>query len=251
MAIRSPDRTRSLARAVGPTVLSGAVMGLLVYALVAGAPPLYQSEATIAAAAPALLEQYHRITTSGTTGAANATGADHRIGPDDLGDVRDLVDRVRAHRGSRAASSEIGLRIDDAAGEVRVIARGHHRQTTRLMANDIAAGIVGGRDVTTAKQHESVEAELRLVAMLARTSPRMRSRANALRTRLAALDQLRQTPGGGLTVLRQARTPTEPIAPRVMRDVVLAVVAGMLGWVTLSRLRPALVRERRARAVAI
>lgn len=250
MGIGPTDLTRSLARGAAPIVLSGSLCGLVVYALVAGSPPLYESEAIVSAAPPPLLEQYDRVVAQRSIPRGRPIGSDDTL-TSDLGDVRALVATVREHRNPRAAGSEVDLRIDAAAGEIAVVARSHDRHTTRLIANDIAAGIRGVRDIAISRQHTSVQAELRLVAMLARRVPRLRSRADALRARLAALDQLRQTPGGGLTVLRPARIPTEPVAPRVTRDVILATVAGMLAWVTLSRLRTAACsRRRRLRAAA-
>lgn len=113
------------------------------------------------------------------------------------------------------------------------------------------AGIVRSRETAINTQRVSVLAELWLVSALANRDRRLRARANELRTRLAALAQLRQTPGGGMTLLRPGRTPSEPIAPRIARDVIVAIALGILGWATFASVRrSASIRRRRVQAAA-
>lgn len=173
---------------------------------------------------------------------------DGKLDRTDLGDVAGIVARARSGLGRLPSTTEVTLRIDDIAGEAAVVVRARSPQAARLMADEIAAGIVDGRNAAIAQQHASVRTELRLIATLADRDGRLRSRADALRAHLAVLTQLRRAPGGGVAILRPAPTPTEPVSPHVTRDVTLAAVTGMLGWVTLTRLRAgASTRRRRLR----
>ena len=250
MASRRAELPRAARSAPAATVLAGALVGIAVYALVAGAPPLYETEAVLSVPAPALLEQYDRLTSSKEP-PGRAASRRERLERADLGDVGTVVARVRAALGRPAAGSEVAVRIDDVAGEAAVVVRARSAQAARRIADEIAAGIVHARDAATARQRASGRAELRLVAALADRDDRLRSRADALRAQVAALAQLQRAPGGGLSVLRPAPTPTQPVAPRVTRDVILATIAGMLGWITLTRLRGAAsARRRRLRPAA-
>lgn len=240
-------RLRRLAtRSAAPIVLAGGLSGLVTYILVSGARPLYETEAVIFAPAPALLEQYDRL----ISGAPARNRRDAAVELSDLGNVDEMASRAIARHGSTAAGSDIELRPDPSTGEVAVVVRGPSRRTSRQLANEIASDIVSTRDAATAAQSASARAELRLIGAFADDEPRLRPREDALRRRAAALDGLRRAPGGGLTVLRRARTPTQPVGPRVARDVVLAIVVGILAALTLRSLwRAAPPRVRRVGAL--
>jgi hypothetical protein len=233
-------------------MLSGALLGLAVFALVAGSPEVYETEAILSVPAPALLAELDRLTSSTDASGDRGASADERLDRADLGDVGAIAARVRDRRGLRPADSEVALRIDDLVDEAAVIVRARNAQTARRMADDIAAGIVRSRETAINSQRVSVLAESRLLSALANRDRRLRARANELRTRRAALAQLRQTPGGGITLLRPARTPSEPVAPRIARDVIVAIALGMLGWTTFASLRrtASIRRRRRVQAAA-
>ena len=251
MASQPAELLRAATRRHTGTLVAGALLGLAVYALVAGAPRLYETEAVLSAPAPDLLEQYAQMMSNDDPSQPRVASRDGELDRTDLGDVAGIAARARSGLGRLPSTSEVALRIDDVAGEAAVIVRARDPRAARLMAGEIAAGIIDTRNAAMAKQHASVRAELRLIATLADRDGRLRSRADALRAHLAVLAQLRRSPGSGVSILRAAPTPTEPVSPRVTRDVTLAAVTGMLGWVTLTRLRAgASTRRRRLRPSA-
>jgi hypothetical protein len=202
------------------------------YALVAGSPPLYETQAVLSAPAPALLAQYSRVISAGAGSAPNPPGLDLA----DLGDVAGEVDRVRGALGAAAARTIVSVDTDAKRGEVSVTARDRRPRVARLVADAVAQAIVGQRDSATAQRLSSAREQLKLVDGLAADSPQLRPRALPLRRQIVALDQLRRVPGGGMSLLRAAATPTRPVGPRATRDAVLAAVVGMLLAVTLRAL---------------
>lgn len=228
-----------------PVVLAGVLLAAVVYALVAGSRPVYESQAVVAATSPALLIEYDRIIHAATEPVA---AEDRKLTAGDLGNVGGAVEQARVALGSRGRGSDVEIEIDAEEGEASIVGRAHDARSSRALADGVAAAIVTERTLTTFLRLESATQELRLVAALARPSPELRPRVAALRRQIRALNALARTPSGGLEVLRQAQTPREPVGPRVGRDVLLAAVFGMLGAVTVRALwRAAPARLRRPR----
>lgn len=237
MASRLAEPLQRATRGAVAIVLAGAFLGLAVLGLVAGSPRMYEAETILSAPAPALLVQHDRLVSRTDAIGEGVADGDDSLDRADLGDVGAIAAQALERSGTRVAGTAVALRIDDVVNEAAVVVRARHPDRARRIADDIAAGIVRAREAATSNRQASVRAELWLVSRLASRDHRLRSRAAALRTNLAALAQLRRISGSGLTVLRPARTPTEPVSPRMTRDVILATVLGMVGWVTLTRLR--------------
>ena len=231
-------------RAAIPVVIAGVACAAGAYALVAGSPPLYESQAVVSAPAPALLAKYSSVISAGAGSAPNPPGLDLA----DLGDVAGVVDRARGALGVAAARTVVSVDTDAKRGEVSVTTRDPRPRVARLVADAVAGAIVGQRDSAMAQRLAGAREQLKLVEGLAADSPRLRPRAVLLRRQIVVLDQLRRVPGGGLTLLRPAATPRRPVGPRGTRDALLAAVVGMLLAVTLRALwrRPA-TRSRFAR----
>lgn len=241
---RDTAALRTCTRGARPIAAVGAACALSVYLLVATTLPLYETRAVLSAQSSALLVEY----SSAAIGRPRASGSSASgLSFVTLGDLGGPVRDVRDRLGAAATRSAVGFEVNAAAGELAVIARGNGPRTTRLLANGVAAAIVEQRDSTTAKRLAGMRQQLRLIGTLARRSPRLRQRTAALRQQTIALAQLRRIPGSGVSMLRQASTPTHAVSPRATRDVVLAALVGALLALTLRCVwRAAPARLRRA-----
>lgn len=240
--MRAPSQRLRHAAAVG---VPGLLFGALVYGLVAGAEPLYESEGVLSVASPALLEQYDRLTEADSTIDRRRDGLERA----DMGDLQEAAASARKGLGFRRSRASIQVEVDPDAREARVIARGREPGDTRRLANEVMDRIVAQRDELVSRRLASARAELPLAAALARRSVQRRRHADRLRARIAALKQLRTSPGGGITALRLAPMPTKPVAPRIARDVIVAGLLGLLASVSVRELKrrpPALLRQVRS-----
>ncbi len=224
MSIRLPERGTPRARRAAAIGLPALLLGGFVYGLVGDAPPLYESEAVLSGASPALLAQYDRLAGGGSRFRHGQGALDRAY----LGDPEAIVASARKSLGSREPAGAVRIQVDRGAREIRIVVRDHDRDASRRLANEVTTGVVARRDKLVATQLTNARAELPLVAALALRSPRLRREVAVLRKRIAALKQLRTVQGGGLSVLRLAPTPSKPVAPRVARDVIVAVMLGLL-----------------------
>lgn len=229
-------------------VLAGLAAASVVYALVAGARPLYESQAVLYAPSPALLDQFDRLVVPepGLPGAVDAA-----LRARDLGDVGSIAGDVRLRLGLRADSGTLDISIDSSAGQAAVIARHRSAATSQDLAKGVADGIMTRRADLLSTRLAEARAEQQLATAIASQarSAQARSRVRAIRDRIAGLTELRAGGSTGLITLRAAATPREPVAPRVLRDVIFAALLGALAAISLRRLsraRPVVLRGRTA-----
>lgn len=207
-------------------LLAGLAAGAIVYALVSGSRPLYEATAVLSAPSPALLEQFDRLTALEAE-ADRRVEDGARLGSRDLGDLDAVAEAVRRRLGLHS-SGTLDVSIDSQENEVSIAARHFSPATSKQLANGVADGIISQRSRLLAVRLIGARAELVLLTSLANRSRHMSGRARTLRDRIVGLNQLRATEGGGLSPLRRAETPTEPVSPRPVRDVIFGALLGML-----------------------
>lgn len=221
----------------GPTaiVVAGLAGAAVVYALVSGSRPLYESQAVLVAPSPALLEQFdHAVAPKpGRPGIGDAALRSRH-----LGDVRSIAESVRRGLSLRKDGGALDISIDSSAGHAVVAARHHSPAISRDLAKGVADGIVGRRAALLSTRLAEARVELPLATTLATRSQSAaaRARERVVRERIASLAQLRAGGSTGLSTLRGAAIPREPVAPRVLRDVIFAALLAMFAAITLRAL---------------
>lgn len=212
----------------------GLAGGILVYLLVAGSQPLYESESVLYTPSLALLAEFDRVTAPqlNATRRVETPTLDRR----DLGDVGAIADAVRRRLGSRADSGTIEVAVDSLAREVSITTRHHVPSVSRDLVNGVAQGIITRRYELLSKRLGDARASLALLTVLGAPSRAAQARVHALHDRISGLVQLRSSGGGGLSALRRADTPTEPVSPRKVRDAIVGALVAMLVAVTVQSL---------------
>lgn len=240
---------KALRRGRITVALAGVAAAAIVFALVVGSRPLYEAQAGLSAPAPGLLEQFDRLTALDVQ-PARGTDSEATLGSRDLGDVGAVVEAVRRRLGLHADSGTLDVSIDSQRREVSIAARHSSPATSKQLANGVVDGIISQRSRLLSGRLAEARTELVLVATLARRSRPLVARARTLGDRITGLVQLRATEGAGLSTLRRAKTPTEPVAPRPVRDVIFGALLGMLSALSVRALFQAVQVRRRTRTLS-
>jgi hypothetical protein len=231
-----PSLTRVAARFALPLLL-GVLFALGTIALVWQAPLLFETSVQLRAAPPSLLQGFALAVDGDVT--RQPQPADTLRVPD-LGSVAAAEQTARKEIGGPVAmTARFDLELPPGSRDFAVIVQARQREKTAALANAFAVALIRQREILLRQRNAELQASVAPLRSLVSRNQNLRPRLGNIDSRLQWVRFLESVPGAGISIRERAAVPTDPVGPRILRDVIVAFLLGCLLGLT-----PRVVRSR-------